>query len=305
MQRGGTIRRTIGRLGYIFILFVLVFSCSRKKEQSVVLIIHQFQLPYSRTLFESGVTKTADSLNVPIALFSCTEFSDLPETVVDSLIDISQAVAVSCLDSSIIATVLQQKNETAPLLGFDQRLSVQYTLYIDTDPYTAGKQAGDYIKSQFGNSGTFAIITPSLENERSNECIRGFRERLGIAKNRWKQLNILTCNSPNYIISTQFRRLSGLQPKPVWLVAGACENFLNSIREDKGDNYFLTMALDLENQQLLDHSMFDALAVKDYYRMGEMIIENGIKLKSEPTPAVRNLNCGVRIISSKELAPFN
>ncbi len=302
MWRRTFIRGTIRRLGFIFFLSFLVFSCSKNREQSVFLIIHQFQASYSRSLFESAVTNTADSLHVPIVLYSYDEFSKLPATKVDSILNITNAVSISCSDSSFVATLLQHKNKSAPLIGFDRRLSVPCATFIDTDSYTAGKQAGEYIRSKFGKTGTFAIITPSLENPASNECIRGFREKLGIAQNRWKQLNILTCNSPNYIISTQFRRLSAVEPQPIWLVAGPCDDFLSSIQEDKGDSYFISQMLEIDDPQALYHEMFDAVALKDYYHMGELVITSGLQLKSEETSILRSIDCGVQVKNIKELA---
>lgn len=289
----------------LFCLFIvgitLSLFCTKEPDETLFLVVHSFSSTFSQSQFERAVSQTADSLDLNVVLYEQNEFAKLSPAEVDSLLDRSNALALSALDSQWMATLVENKPETAPIIGFDQRPALDMAVYIDSDYYTAGRAAGEYVRSAFGKDGRFAIITPSLQNEESNECIRGFRETLGVAPDRWKQLNILTCNTPNYIISTQFRRLSATEPKPVWLVAGPCNDFLQSLQGDKTENFFITVALDIENQMpQVQQAMFDRLAVKDYSRMGVLVVETFQQIETEQS-SLRKLNCGVQVKSWQDL----
>ena len=288
-------------------VFFIVFNCSKPDQIEHYIFCHDFQETVASQLFANGLKTTADSLGVHVTILNQT--SIYPKKNLDSLFKSADGVGYQPpLYNDILKKYISKvEKKQAPIIHFQHNDTSATAPRVDSNYYTAGRAAGRHILEQFGETGRFGILTPTLENKDSNESIRGFRHALLHSKSRWKQINIITCNGRHEQALKQYRRATRFGNRIIWFIADDCGDYLLELEKIKKDNFFI--AIDLhpnENSiKFIKNERLDAIVTKDFTRMGSLGLVELYEQKqnSEHTEA-HLIDCGSIVLTKMTIDDF-
>jgi hypothetical protein len=249
----------VARLVVLFCVFFILITigCRQVDDITRIAVIHSIENPELAAMYQTFAQKTADSLNMQISIINAG--STFSTAHYDSLLSgVNVIFAPATIKNAGLAEIVAKQKRT-PL--------VQHKThdYKSEDYYRAGQKAGRHVAKLFGESGRFGIFTSSLNNMSTNESIRGFREELMTAQNKWRQVNIITFGTKEESALAQFRDLNRFGARIVWLFADGNRPFFESLKANKKNNYFIAVDLHASKNyiKLLEEKVLDAIASKN------------------------------------------
>lgn len=288
----------------MLILFILCLAlrCDKADQIDHYIFIHNFSEKTTINLFANGLQAVADSLSMTFSLFHHLQAP--PRDILDSLINIADGMgcAIPVQQEHIADFFAQAGKKDIPVVQFDHPYNMAASaVLVDTDYYTAGRTAAHHLLQRWGDNGRFGIVTATLQDRNSNECIRGFRELLSQKKSNWKQINIITCGDQPDQALQQYRHATRFGNRIIWFFIHDYDEFLNQLKNLKKDNFFI--AIDLHpkenNIKFLVDGYLDALVSKDFATMGkqcflELVRQNRVNSESDRIA----VNCGGMVLTS-------
>ena len=249
----------MARLVVLFCTFFILITigCRQVDDITRIAVIHSIENPELAAMYQAFAQKTADSLNIHVSIINAG--STFSAAHYDSLLsDVNAISAPATIKNAELAEIVAKRKRT-PLIQH------KTNEYKSEDYYRAGQKAGRHVAKLFGESGRFGIFTSSLNNMSTNESIRGFREELMTAQNKWRQVNIITFGAKEESALEQFRDLNRFGARIVWLFADGNRPFLESLKANKKNNYFIAVDLHASKNyiKLLEENVLDAIASKN------------------------------------------
>ncbi|MBN1479620.1 substrate-binding domain-containing protein [candidate division KSB1 bacterium] len=289
----------------ILVFLSLALQCDKPDQTEHYIFIHNFTEKISRDFFAQGLQGAADSLGVSFSLFHQTQ--SFPRGVLDSLFQIADGAGYGTpiQQESFLNFVVKVKKKELPLIQFDQPDSTAHpSLLVDTNYYTAGRRAALYMRQIWGENGRYGLVTTTLEDRYSNECIRGFREALAQAKSSWKQINIITCGDRQDEALKQYRHATRFGNRIIWFFIHNCDDFLEQLINLKKDNIFI--AIDLHptenNIKFLVDGYLDAVVSKNFAQMGNQCLLELVQPRSISSESGHiDVNCGSTVFTSESI----
>lgn len=248
------------------IIFLLHAQCRDSDRSKHVAVIYQFDAAEMTPGFLSSLSLAADSLGLLVTPIDAGQ-ADAAANF-DTLISHLDAIAApSVVTNSRLVEIINKKCKSLPMLHFDMEPEAR------DNYYRVGHKAGRYVATEFGSAGRFGILTSSLSDANANEIIRGFREELMTAKNRWRQVNIVTYEENSATALTQFKRMNRFGARTVWLLTDGNSDFGARLKNYKKNSYFIAADLHANKNsiKLLKEGVIDALTTSDFNNLGERV----------------------------------
>ena len=221
---------------FSIIIFLLYVHCRDSERIKRFAVIYQTEDTEIAACFLSAVSIAADSLGFHVTPIDAGQAS--APAYFDTLLSHLDAIAAPAVISNPrLAEIIKKKCKRLPMLRFDMKAKANDNYYL------AGHKAGRYVVNKFGTAGRFGILTSSLDDANANESIRGFREELMTAKNRWRQVNIITYAENPQRATNQFKSINRFGARTIWFLADGNCDFLATLKNYKKNNYFIAADL--------------------------------------------------------------
>ncbi len=191
-----------------------------------------------------------------------------------------------------------------PLILVDSEVEGDYALsVVTTDNFRAGRIQGEHMAGLAGEDSQIAIIAHVEEASTAKERIAGVREGLGEYGDR--VLGVWYCNSDYTLAYQAMQEVLDRHPQ-VDLVAGVNEysavGAAKAIRDRGLAGQVRLVGFDnsLEQIQLLEAGVFDAIVIQNPFKMGYLAVQTAVEYL-ETGEAIPRLDSDCRLITKEDL----
>lgn len=300
-------------LSGITLLFALACDKSDKKI-TFALCPKSLSNPYWFAV-RDGMNDAAEKLNVNVE-FQGPVQADVAQQVniIESLIARKiDGLAISPNDPVGIEDVIKNAmRHEIPTITFDSDSpESERIVYVGTNNYQAGREAGKQMIKYLKGKGKIAILTGGLGALNLNERIRGFRDVIQEAGAEIEEVSLQACNDDNSQalnlmedVSRSIPDLDGWFVTGCWGLVSPKDAMLNALggREDLVLIGFDTVKEELE---LVQAGLVQALVGQRPYAMGYKSVEILYDIVvNKKMPTTEKIDTGVDIITRENVAEF-
>ncbi|MCI0514422.1 sugar-binding protein [candidate division KSB1 bacterium] len=307
----------IGILGLILCIGLsgALFYCDQgPKKVTLVLCPKSFSNPYWFAV-RDGMNAAAKELQVKAEFLGPAQADIMQQvTLIESLISRRiDGLAVSPNDPDGIKAVIQRARQNGiPVLTFDSDAPTSERLmYIGTDNYRAGREAGQQMLHFLKPPAKVAILTGGLGALNLNERIRGFRDAIRESGVAIEEITLQACDDDNNRALTLMEDISRSRPDlNGWFITGCWplvspkSAFTNALA---GRTDLIIIGFDTvkEELELVQAGLVHAIIGQRPYDMGYKCVEilyDIVVNRRQPTQSV--LDTGVDVITQANVAEF-
>lgn len=302
----------------IFLLLICLasgFSCGKSENKvTVALCPKSLSNPYWFAV-RDGMNAAAEKLGVN-AEFQGPVQADVAQqvTIIESLIARKiDGLAISPNDPDGIEAVIQQAMAHGiPTLTFDSDSPKSArVVYVGTNNYQAGREAGQQMIHFLNGTGKIAILTGGLGALNLNERIRGFRDVIRESGAKIEEISLQACNDDNIQALNLMEDVSRANPDlDGWFITGCWplvsphDALLNAIGGRK-DMVLIGFDTVKEELELVKSGLVQALIGQRPWAMGYKAVEILYDIVvNQKMPAETTIDTGVDIVTKANVAEF-
>ena len=301
----------------IFLGISLLFALSCEKSTpklTFALCPKSLSNPYWFAV-RDGMNAAAARLNVDVE-FQGPVQADVAQqvSIIESLIARKiDGLAISPNDPVGIEDVIKNAMQhQIPTLTFDSDSpESERVVYVGTNNYQAGREAGKQMVKFLNGKGKIAILTGGLGALNLNERIRGFRDVIQETGTEIVEVSLQACNDDNSQalnlmedVSRSIPDLNGWFVTGCWGLVSPKEALLNALGGRK-DLVLIGFDTIKEELELVRDGLVQALVGQRPYAMGYKSVEilHAIVVNKK-MPAEETIDTGVDIITQENVAEF-
>ncbi len=298
-------------LGIILITIGIRVQGDTKQEENYHLIFIPKTIDESNdfwTALIEGAELGAEEFGAEIEVKGGRSEDDIDtqiKTIEESIKKKPDAILIAPSDYSALDEVLQKVVDAGiPLIYIDSTTENEIAdCVISTDNYVAGKELGTYAKSLLESDSKIGIMGHVKETSTEMERENGIREGLG--EYRDNIVEVLYCDSSYEKAYNQTKIMLAKHPD-INLIIGTNEyaavGTARAIKDMGLQGKVKMVGFDnsVEEIQLLEEGVFEAIIIQKSFNMGYMGVEEAIGLL-QGKPVEKNLDSGCKLITRENM----